>query len=165
MSSRKWPEYVSRTHLINSPSCLQATPYDFCDFRNGAARSGVEAEGAEWLKQHLHDDVEQLQMMKQHHVHLRNEETNKREPLSACRAKDNPKFCKGHYPRNRWLVERPIVLCRGCLKQMGLHASGKKCQLGAMHGPFSHAMLNATHSSMLAAQRCNSDVSFHIVFR
>ena len=104
------------------------------------------------MKQHLHQDVEQLQMMKQHHVHLRNMETNKREPLSSCRAKDNPKVCKGHYPRNRWLVERPIVLCRGCLKQMGLHASGKKCQLGAMHGPFSHEMLNATHSAMLAAR-------------
>ena len=50
------------------------------------------------------------------------------------------------------------MLCAGCLKQMGLHASGKTCQLGAMHGPFSHEMLNATHSAMLAAHRCNSDV-------
>ena len=27
-----------------------------------------------------------------------------------------------------------------------------------MHGPFSNEMLNATHSAMLACQRCNSDV-------
>ena len=40
---------------------------------------------------------------------------------------------------------------------MGLHSRGKKCQLGVMHGPFSHEMLNATHSAMLAALRCNSD--------
>lgn len=110
------------------------------------------------VEKHLHDDVEQLQMMKQHHVHLRNLENNQREPLSSCRAKDNPRMCKSHFPRNKWLVDRPIILCRGCLKQMGLHASGKKCQLGAMHGPFLHPMFNATHSAMLAAQRCKSDV-------
>ena len=49
-------------------------------------------------------------------------------------------------------------MCQGCLKQMGLNAIGTKCQLGEMHGHFSHEMLNATHSGMLVAQRCNSDV-------
>ena len=73
--------------MITSPSYLQATPYDFCDFRDGKTRNGVDAEGKAWLNEHLNEDVEQLQMMKQHHVHLRNDETNKREPLSSCRAK------------------------------------------------------------------------------
>ena len=111
---QEWPEYEPRTHLITSPSYLQATPYDFCEFRNGAARNDVNAEGAAWLRQHLQRDVEQLQMMKQHHVHLRNPETNKREPLAACRAKANPKVCKSHFPRNMWLVAWTIVLCQGC---------------------------------------------------
>ena len=62
--------------------------------------SDAYAEGEEWLQEHLRHDVEQLQMMKQHHVHLCNVDTNKREPLASCRAKDNPKLCKGHYPRN-----------------------------------------------------------------
>ena len=109
-------------------------------------------------EKHLDDDVEQLQMMKQHHVHLRNSETNKGEPLASCRAKDNPKVCKAHFPRLKWLVDSAIILCRGLLKQMGLAARGRKCQLGGMHGPFSHESLNAAHLAMLAAQRCNSDV-------
>ena len=40
----------------------------------------------------------------------------------------------------------------------GFACKWKKNQLGALHGPFTHEMLNATHSAMLAAQRCNSDV-------
>ena len=81
-----------------------------------------------------------------------------REPLASCRAKDNPKVCKAHFSRFKWLVDKAVVLCRGLLQQTGLPARGKKCQLGGMHGPFSHESLNATHSAMLAAQRCNSDV-------
>ena len=50
------------------------------------------------------------------------------------------------------------MLCAGLLKQMGLHCRGRKCQLGALHGPMCHECLNATHSAMLAALRCNSDV-------
>ena len=99
---QEWPEYVSRTHLINSPSYLQKTPYDFCDV--GESTSSIDAynEGEEWLREHLCNDVERLQMMRQHHVHLRNLDTNRREPLASCRAKENPKLCKGHYPRNMW---------------------------------------------------------------
>ena len=97
-------------------------------------------------------------MMKQHHVHLRNPETNKREPLAACRSNDNPDLCKSNFPRNRWLVLEAIVLCGQALKQMGLYLRGRRCQLGSMHGPMLHESLNATHSAMLAAQRCNYDV-------
>ena len=56
------------------------------------------------------------------------------------------------------MVREPVVLCAGLLKQMGLHTRGRKCQLGALHGPMCHECLNATHSAMLAGLRCNSDV-------
>ena len=118
----------------------------------------IHAEGRAWLKQHLEEDVEPLQMMKQHHVHLRNPEMNKREPLAACRSKENQNLCKSNFPRNRGLVFEAIVLCGQAPKQMGLYLRGRRCQLGSMHGPTLHESLNATHSAMLAAQRCNSDV-------
>ena len=154
----QWPEYTAATDLMGSPSYLEGSPYDFCDFCPSTDPSAFVAEGQAWLKSFLEEDVEELQMMKQHHVHLLNPETNKREPLPSCRGKANPKVCKANFPRFRWLVERTVVLCRGILKQMGLPARGKKCQLGGMHGPFSHESLNATHPAMLGAHRCNSDV-------
>ena len=48
-------------------------------------------EGVSWLKAYLHTDAEELQRLKQHHVHTVNEKTNEREPLPACRRKDNQK--------------------------------------------------------------------------
>ena len=95
---------------------------------------------------------------RQNHVHLVNPDTGKKEPLAACRSKENPNLCKSNFPRNKWLVRDPVVLCAGLLKQMGLHTRGRKCQLGGLHGPMNHESLNATHSAMLAALRCNSDV-------
>ena len=70
-------------------------------------------------------DVEQLQQMKQHHVHILNAETNTREPLAACRRKDNPNLCKGDFPRMKWLTTKAVILCAGLLKQMGQNTSGK----------------------------------------
>lgn len=64
-----------------------------------------------WLKTNVNEDVEVLQIMKQHHVHMLNPETNEREPLMACRRKDNPKLCKSDVPRSRWLVHEAGILC------------------------------------------------------
>ena len=61
---QKWPEYTNRSHMINSPSYLQSTPYNFCDFRSGTAGTAmneIDAEGEKWLQQHLSHDVELLQ--------------------------------------------------------------------------------------------------------
>ena len=41
---------------------------------------------------------------------------------------------------------------------MGLKSTGKRCKLGGLQGPMNHHSINGTHSAMLAAQRCNSDV-------
>ena len=87
-----------------------------------------------------------------------NEKTNEREPLAACRRKDNPKECKSDFPRWSWLVNMPVVLCEGLLKQMGLPARGKRSKLGSLHGPMNNESINGTHPAMLACQRCNSDV-------
>ena len=116
------------------------------------------AEGSAWLKAYLHTDVEELQRLKQHHVHMVNEKTNEREPLAACRRKDNPKECKSEFPRWSWLVDNAVILCEGLLKQMGLPIRGRRSKLGSMHGPMNNESINGTHPAMLATQRCNSDV-------
>ena len=154
----EWPNHKDSVHLISSPDYMSELPYGSSTDELPDNMPHMLEEGEAWLKKHLEDDVEDLQMMRQHHVHLVNPDTGKREPLAACRSKENPNLCKSNYPRNKWLVHEPVVLCAGLLKQMGLHCRGRKCQLGALHGPNGHEFLNATHSAMLAAQRCNSDV-------
>ena len=91
-------------------------------------------------------------------MHIRNPRTNQREPLAACRRKDNPTQCKANFPRNKWLVREAVVLCPNLIRQMDLPLQGRRCQLGMMHGPMNHESLNGTHPALLAAQRCNSDV-------
>ena len=97
-------------------------------------------------------------MMKQHHVHVRNPDTRLREPPGACKRKDKPKLCKSDFPRMSWLVREAVFLCANLLDQMGLPTRGRRCQLGSLHGPMNHEFINGTHPSMLATQRCNSDV-------
>lgn len=131
-------------------------------------------EGAAWLKSYLHTDVEELQRLKQHHVHMFNEKTNERAPLAACRRKDNTKICKSDFHRCSWLVDIPVILCEGLLQQMGLPIRGRRSKLGSLHGPVNNESINGTHPAMLACQRCNSDVqipyrfpidkSFHVLF-
>ena len=41
---------------------------------------------------------------------------------------------------------------------MDLAVRCRRCQLGSMHGPMNHESINGTHSALLAAHRCNSDV-------
>ena len=154
----QWPDYKESLHLISSPEYLRAEPYDLTTAQPTEELPRIAEEGEAWLRKHLGDDVEELQMMRQHHVHLVNPATGKREPLAACKSKENPNLCKCHFPRNKWLVREPVVLCRGLLKQMGLHTSGRRNQLGGLLGPMCQECLNATHSAILAVHRNNSDV-------
>ena len=110
------------------------------------------------LHSYLNEDVEQFQMMKQHHVHSRNPNTNLREPLGVCRRKDNPKLGKAEFPITKCLVRRAVIICTNRLHQVGLPTRGRRCQLGSFHGPMNHESMNGTHSAMFAARRCNSDV-------
>ena len=99
-----------------------------------------------------------LQLRKQHHVHVFNEETQRREPLQACRRKDDPTSCKSNFPRTSWLIDRAVVLCRGLIQKLGMTLTGRQSMLGAMHGPMNEASQNGTHPAMLAVHRFNSDV-------
>ena len=155
----QWPEYKTNETLTAMPAYTVKNDCDISNTHFGSdIMSSSVAEGATWLKSYLHKDVEELQRLKQHHVHMINERTGEKEPLAACRRKDNPKACKSEFPRNSWLSENPIVLCPGLLKQMGLPIRGRRSKLGSLHGPMNNESINGTHPAMLATQRCNSDV-------
>ena len=88
---KSWPEYKYSRLLNKLPQYLHATSRTFVSSQQEESEAAVHEEGQAWFQSYLHEDVEPLQMMKQHHVHLRNPDTNIREPLGACRRKDNPK--------------------------------------------------------------------------
>ena len=99
----EWPEYKANASLTAIPAYSVNTDHDLThrDFVEDGVTSfkTFVAEGVAWLKSYLHTDVEERQRLKQHHVHMINEKTNEREPLAACRRKDNPKVCKSDFLR------------------------------------------------------------------
>ena len=146
---KTWPEYSDDWALVNRPRYLLQ--------RNTPAKD-EESEAREWAASYLAQDVLDVQLRKQHHVHRYNAETKEFEPLTGCRRKDKPNLCKADFPRHRWLTSTSHVLCPCTLAEFDMPVSGRKNRLGALHGPYSHAWLNMTHPALLAALRCNSDV-------
>jgi hypothetical protein len=140
---RDWPEYMHASNLTTHPSYL-------------TARSNSEAHAKEWLQAHQ-QDVRELQLQKQNHVHVLNADTGMREPLQACRRKDKPSLCKADFPR-QWIIDKPVVLCRALCRKFDMAFTGRKSKLGGLHGPQDHESINGTDGGMLAAHRFNSDV-------
>ena len=95
--------------------------------------------------------------MKQHHVHTVNAK-GERVPLTHCRRSDDPKKCKGDFPRTLWLINEAVVLCKGLLRRMGMAIGGRRNKLGSLHGPQNDESINGSHPALLAALECNSDV-------
>ena len=141
-----WPEYNGTEDVIRPPAYLSARASD------------EHGDAAEWVKESVAKDANMLQLRKQHHVHILNPQTGKREPFSACRRKDNPKLSKGDFRRTLWLIEKAVVLCHGLINRMVMALTGRKSKLGAFHGSRNHESQNATHPSMLVLHRCDSDV-------
>jgi len=86
----QWPEYKASSLMQSRPGYQQdeiVTP-------------------AEWRRIYLAEDVEALQMHKQHHVHIMDQH-GRRQPLNHCKDPKDPTKCKAHFPRDRWLTEEP----------------------------------------------------------
>ena len=81
-----------------------------------------------------------------------------RVPLTHCRRPDDPRKCKGDFPRTLWLIDKAVIPCQGLLKRMGMACSGRRNKLGSLHGPQNEENVNGTHPVLLAALQCNSDV-------
>ena len=159
-----WPEYTSSSALIETPSyTVEDSAGDPCAKTEKQSTQQVIGDtrlqrGRQWLRQYLDHHVQRLQELKQHHVHIWNEETQTYVVLEHCKSKDKKNECKSHFPRTRWLVEKCVVLCKGLLQAMEMPAVGRKNMTGSLHGPMNEANINGTHPAMLATQQCNSDV-------
>ena len=111
------------------PSYLQTSSKEAVNLHDADELAVNVVDGQTWLDAYLHKDVEQLQQMKQHRVHLLNVDTQVREPLAACRRKDNPTLCKADSPRMKWLVTKAVILCANLLRQIEQKTSGRRCML------------------------------------
>ena len=106
---KQWPEFKEDTHLISTPNYLLRKDDEIPWIANSSCLSTARIEGEVWFQDYLKRDVDKLQQMKQHHVHMLNPITNEKEPLTSCRRKDNPTLCKSGFPRTTSLVDRTVV--------------------------------------------------------
>ena len=118
-----WPEQRDATRIMCRPSYLAMRSTD------------VHGDPASWLRSYLHNDVDMLQLYRQHHVHIYSDKSKKREPLTACQRKDKPSECKSDFPRTKWMIDDVVVLCQGLIRKMNMEESGRRSKLGALHGP------------------------------
>ena len=137
----EWPEYKNSSLMLSRPTyqldCLM--------------------DPEEWRQAYLAEDVEELQMHKQHHVHIPDSEGIRR-PLAHCRDPTDPDKCKAGFPHDGWLTDDRLHICPGLAEDLGMPFKGKKSMTGLLFGPCNDGNLNATHPALLAGARCNSDV-------
>ena len=67
-----------------------------------------------WPRFLLDEDVEALQQLKQHHVHLPKKTGGPRLPLDHCRDKKDLTKCKAGFPREPQLIETTTLVWRCC---------------------------------------------------
>ena len=137
-----WPEYRNTSTLLSRKQFL----------------TDVSLGGRTWLSL-FQKRKQELQEMKQHHVHLPDPENPEvRKPLNSCRRRDKPNECKGGFPQDKQLVAEPVVVCPGLAKQFKMPAKGRRNRIGSMHGPQNDADLDGTHGSLLVGNGFNTDV-------
>ena len=137
----QWPEYKHSTLMLSKP-----------DYQTDS-----QMAPAEWKLRYLTEDVEALQMHKQHHVHIMDSK-GVRQPLNHCRDPKDPSKCKANFPREKWLTEEPYLICPELARQKDMPHKGKKSMTGLPWGPCNDPNLNGNHPALLAALRCNGDV-------
>jgi len=129
------------------------------NYQGSDALANDEDDATHWYDEYM-KDVQRVQDRRQHHVHIP-DDTGARQPLTHCPRSDNPTECKAGYPNTTEakLLTEPVVVCHGIAKTACLPVTGARNALGRLLGTRNDEWLNGTHPAMLAAFRCNSDVS------
>lgn len=152
-----WPLYAEYAHLLIQPS-VEAIPH-LLQQDSESLREFVK-EGERWKCEYL-KVVQRTQQMRNHHIHLPNEDDPEgpRKPQGSCINKNHPGVCKSGFPKEKEasLLATPAVVCHGLADRLGLRSSGKKGMLGATVGPRNEPYLNGTHAGLMYALPCNSD--------
>ena len=115
----------------------------------------------EWTKAYLAEDAEELQRHKQHHVHIMDSKGT-RQPLNHCREPKDPTKCKAHFPREKWLTNKPYLVCPGLAKKNDMPHKGKKSMVGMPWGPWNLSIsglkLNITLSNKLESWHISTNI-------
>ena len=106
---KRWPEFKEDAHFISTPNHLLRQDDEIPWIANSSCFSTARIEGEVWFQDYLKRDVDKLQQMKQHHVHMFNLITHEKEPLTSCRRKDNPTSCKSGVSKTTSLGDRTVV--------------------------------------------------------
>ena len=136
-----WPEYRNSHLMLSRP----------------AYQSDLLLDANDWSREYLARDVEQLQMHKQHHVHIPDAQGVRR-PLEHCKDPKNPEACKAGFPRDSWLTDELLLICPGLAEDRDMPYTGKRTMVGLLWGPCNDPNLNGNHPALLASARCNGDV-------
>ena len=99
----EWSEYAKSSDFMSTPQYLKTD----------------EIEDYTWPLEYL-KHPQQIQGMKQNHVHTINPKTKKREPLCHCKRKDKPHLYKSDFPRTSWFIDDSVVICPGLLEKLNL---------------------------------------------
>lgn len=90
----KWPEYSDEVALFETPAYITSqAPIE---------QTGLNKrlqEGKQCLRHFWGLHVQKIQELKQHHVHVWDEDKKEYAILDHCRSKDMKNQCKSHFPR------------------------------------------------------------------
>ena len=119
-----WPEYPADLELISKPGYISADSW----MHEVAGRA---PSNEEYAKQYRFD-VHRIQECRQHHVHIPDEEGN-RKPLTHCKRKDGPRKCKANFPKSgEMCLTQPAVICRGLAAKCDLPVKGARNAFGLL---------------------------------
>ena len=144
-TEEKWPAYRDSFLALSRPNYQ---------------RADASTDGPTWRRLFLDEDVEALQQLKQHHVHLPKKTGGPRLPLDHCHDKKDPTKCKAGFPRELQLIEKTTLMCKGLAEEMGMPVKGKRSALGRLWGPCNDRTSTATtppcwpRSAATATCRC-----------
>ena len=85
-----WPEYREKTQLLEVPAYMGDAPL------TQSLKARLE-RGQAWLGHYLQRHVQRLQELKQHHVHIWDDEKKEYKVLEHCKSKDKKNECKSHF--------------------------------------------------------------------
>ena len=145
-----WPEYAGILELISKPAYISSDSWKYAADRRAPTQE-------EYAKQYR-VGAQRIQERRQHHVHIPDEEGN-RKPLTHCKRKDDPMKCKANFPKTGELcLTQAAVICKGLAAKCDLPVKGARNALGCLKARRNDEWQNASNTALLVALRCNSDV-------
>ena len=158
---RKWPAYADDTALSRAPAYVwDALHRPVHHLLSTDSWEVWRDEGKMWLSKRASRLQHVLSHMN-HHIHpLVNAATGERRPLMSCRPKNRPKECKGGFPLEKEMTERPLLICHCIAEQRGLPTTGPRSAIGSIMVSRNNPWLNAAPTGWAEFSGDNGDIKF-----